>query len=167
MHKRAIAPPVSIDYYPVVSFHQWHDDMMTEKGKKNVGGFVLSNLNLVMNLLTFPSELPGNDGLWYKMVISMVPLQFKTCFDCNSEVDLLWLSLTALVGFNSLGISWSQDVLMFFECFPSLPSSRLHWMRQCVRGLFGRCVLLGVGLGFSKLTVCERDKVLFPGSNAC
>jgi len=37
--------------------------MMTEKGKKNVGGFVLSNLNLVMNLLTFPSELPGNDGL--------------------------------------------------------------------------------------------------------
>lgn len=40
-------------------------------------------------------------------------------------------------------------------------------MRQCVRGLFGRCVLLGVGLGFSKLTVCERDKVLFPGSNAC
>lgn len=56
----------------------------------------------------------------------MVPLQFKTCFDCNSEVDLLWLSLTALVGFNSLGISWSQDVLMFFEYFPSLPSSRLH-----------------------------------------
>lgn len=57
MHKRAIAPPVSIE----VSFHD--GDMMTENANKNVGGVVLSNLNLVMNLLTFPSELPGNDGL--------------------------------------------------------------------------------------------------------